>query len=238
MKKFIMNIQGTDIKCTLEYKKRKTLSIEIHPTGEIKVKVPLGVSESRAKELIFTKESWIISKIEKFNELNKCKKVINYEDGDRILFLGIEYKLRTVINKQYRKSSVEVIGKEIIVLCSSNEKEKIKLALEKWYRKKALENILNRVDNYVIYFNAKPNSVRVKTQKRRWGSCSYKDDLMFNWKLIMAQQNVIDYVVVHEMCHINHKNHSKAFWENVEQVMPNYKGYKQWLKEHGYALEL
>lgn len=238
MDKLIINIKGNDISLTIEYKKRKTLSIEVHPTGEVKVKAPIGVSEERVKEFIKRKGAWIIGKVEKFQEINKNRKVITYESGDKILYLGREYNLRIVNNKQYKKSSVEVLGDKIIVLCVSKEMEGVKLALEKWYRKKALENILHSIDGYVRCFNTKPKSIKIRAAKTRWGSCSYKDDLMFNWKLIMAPQQVIDYVVVHEMCHMNHKNHSKDFWENVEKIIPKYKEYQLWLKTYGYKLDL
>lgn len=81
-------------------------------------------------------------------------------------------------------------------------------------------------------------SVGVKTFKSRWGSCTVKDEILFNWKVIQAPQRVVDYVVTHELCHLKHHDHSAAFWHSVERVMPDYLACKDWLKHLGPQLEL
>ena len=78
--------------------------------------------------------------------------------------------------------------------------------------------------------------ITIREQKTRWGSCSSKGNLNFNWKLILAPPEVLDYVVVHELCHLKKMNHSKAFWDEVGKVMPEYETYKLWLKENGWKL--
>ena len=82
------------------------------------------------------------------------------------------------------------------------------------------------------------NRITIRDQKTRWGSCSAKGTLSFNWRLMLAPPAVLDYVVVHELCHLTHMNHSKAFWALVESVCPDYRTHRRWLKEHGQELVL
>lgn len=97
----------------------------------------------------------------------------------------------------------------------------------------ALEKIPERVRYYAEIMKVSYGRITIRNQKTRWGSCSGKGNLNFNCLLMLAPEKVIDYVVVHELCHLIEMNHSKAFWEQVERVMPDYKVQKQWLKDHG-----
>ena len=101
------------------------------------------------------------------------------------------------------------------------------------YKAKALEVLKKRVDHYAGLCNLMYKNIRVGEAKTRWGSCSSKGTLVFNWKLILMPRNVLDYLVVHELMHIKQQNHSKKYWQEVESVMPNYKQEERWLKEHG-----
>ena len=84
--------------------------------------------------------------------------------------------------------------------------------------------------------NLYPKKVKVRSYKNRWGSCAYNGDISYNWKLIMLPEKIIDYVIVHELAHTIHRNHSKDFWSSVESIMPDYNEHKQWLKVNGYKL--
>ena len=86
--------------------------------------------------------------------------------------------------------------------------------------------------------NVRYNSVKIKNYKSRWGSCSSKGDIFFNWKIIFAPENIIEYLVVHELSHLIYFNHSKLFWNKVEELQYNYKENRKWLKENGYKLDL
>lgn len=117
-----------------------------------------------------------------------------------------------------------------------------RLALEKRYRTAAKEYIPKRVAYYVSHYDTlftnRYSRITIRDQKTRWGSCSSKGTLSFNWRLMLAPPAVLDYVVVHELCHLTHMNHSKDFWRCVEWILPNYKEQKKWLKEHGHELTL
>ncbi len=116
------------------------------------------------------------------------------------------------------------------------------LALEKRYREAAKAYIPKRVAYYAeAYSHIIPpavSSIAIRSQKTRWGSCSSRGTLSFNWRLMLAPPAILDYVVVHELCHLRHMNHSKDFWACVETILPDYKAHRKWLKEHGHELTL
>lgn len=110
--------------------------------------------------------------------------------------------------------------------------------LKKKYKATAKRYFYERVEYYLPMTGGAYSSIRVADQKTRWGSCSSNGVLSFNWRLMLAPPRVLDYVVVHELCHLTHMNHSKNFWSMVESVYPNYKEYENWLKENGHKLVL
>lgn len=122
---------------------------------------------------------------------------------------------------------------------SFTEAERKRLqTLEKRYRNTARNLFETRVAYYHALTRGNYTSITIRDQKSRWGSCSSRGTLSFNYRLIFAPPKVLDYVVVHELCHLTHMNHSKDFWNMVEQIMPDYKIYKTWLREHGQELNL
>ena len=110
--------------------------------------------------------------------------------------------------------------------------------LDKRYRNAARHLFQERVAYYHSHTGGNYTSITIRDQKSRWGSCSSRGTLSFNYRLIFAPPKVLDYVVVHELCHLTHMNHSKDFWNMVAQIMPEYKVYKTWLREHGQELHL
>lgn len=111
-------------------------------------------------------------------------------------------------------------------------------ALERRYRNAARAQITARVVYFHTYMGGHYTSITIRDQKSRWGSCSSRGTLSFNYRLIFAPPHVLDYVVVHELCHLTHMNHSKDFWNMVASYMPDYKVCKLWLREHGHELNL
>ena len=110
------------------------------------------------------------------------------------------------------------------------------LALEKRYRDAAHNYIPERVKFYHQFTGGNYHKVTIRDQKTRWGSCSASGTLSFSFRLMMAPPRVLDYVVVHELCHLTHMNHSKEFWNMVESILPDYKEHRKWLKENGHTL--
>ena len=124
----------------------------------------------------------------------------------------------------------------LLVVAPFAEKTVIKDAVEKWYRERAREVITDKVTYFQQFIEKPVGEIRIKEQKSRWGSCSSQGNLNFNWKIVMAPDEIIDYLVVHELCHRLHMNHSKEFWDSVGKIIPDYKQREKWLKENGNLL--
>lgn len=129
--------------------------------------------------------------------------------------------------------------KEDLSLARQLEKSDPRLSyLEKKYRQAAKQYIYERVEYYLPLIGGHYSSIRIGDQKTRWGSCSSNKTLSFSWRLMLAPPRVLDYVVIHELCHLTHMDHSKDFWALVASVDPDYKEHRQWLKENGDKLLL
>lgn len=164
-----------------------------------------------------------------------------YCSGEEYLLLGEKYSIE--IRKVNAKERISIRAsegeqKKWLLQTPSMSKKIIREAIVQWYRYQARKIICERVDFYQSYINEEIGMIRIKEQKTRWGSCSSKHNLNFNWKCIMAPIEMVDYIVVHELCHLKQMNHSKAFWSEVEKILPDYKIRDKWWKEHGKELEL
>jgi predicted metal-dependent hydrolase len=159
-----------------------------------------------------------------------------------ILLQGIEYKLS--IRKYPGKVPKVFLRDSYFEVCINrnstieDSRTAIEQALVSWLLRKAEEVIDERLKYYRDIVGVSYNRFCIKAQKTRWGSCSSKGNLNFNWRLIMAPQWVLDYVIVHELSHLRHMNHSKEFWNTVANYMPEYKKAVAWLKENGGSLKL
>ncbi|MGE5629987.1 MAG: M48 family metallopeptidase [Caulobacteraceae bacterium] len=123
--------------------------------------------------------------------------------------------------------------------CCGIEREKaVRSAFSDWFSRKAAGLIYERVEFYKAIIGVKYNRIGIKSQKTRWGSCSSKGNLNFNWRLAMAPEWIMDYVIIHELCHLIHMNHSKEFWGTVASYMPDYEKAIIWLKENGGKLKI
>lgn len=220
--------------------KSKYIRINVYP-GEVVVTSPVKVPESEAERFLKSREQWVIKKLGEF-EISGIKQYGSYgfNGGEELPFLGRVMSL-LVVESDCRRTDVTVSDDRIIVYVNNSlEREarnkEIRSALEKWYIEKARKIILDRLKFFQKKLGVEYNSIRIKNQKTRWGSCSRKKNLNFNWKLLLAPAEIIDYVIVHELCHLRYMNHSDKFWAAVEQVFPSYKEHRKWLRENGRFL--
>nr|WP_312290754.1 SprT family zinc-dependent metalloprotease [Clostridium chromiireducens] len=177
-----------------------------------------------------------------------CKIISNEKNKKITIDLVVEQSYEELIlNNEYTNiNNIEMLGNKLEKTISSNkifiintntmDNEKIKMALEKWYRAETLKIVQKRIDFYAVNFKDRVTEIRVKEQKRRWASCTGKNAILFNWRCSMARADVLDYIVIHEMCHMDHRNHSKYFWNRVSEIMPDYKEKHEWLRKNGINL--
>lgn len=222
----------------LIYRKRKTMSIEVETTGEVTVIAPVGTSTEDIMEKVKSRAGWIVSKQYESKFINDTK--INREavSGESYMYLGRNYSLDIRVDENIDNISVKLFQGKFVVNTYIKDEDLIKKAMENWYREKTLAKVKERVSYYSSYFNDEVTDVKVKEQKKRWASCTSKNELLFNWRCVMAPVFVLDYIVVHEMCHMEYKNHSKDFWNRVYAVMPDYEVRKSWLKNNGIKMDI
>ncbi len=222
----------------VEFRKRKNLTIEVEPSGKVKVISPLGVSEDAILNKVKTKSNWIVQKQYEVKNININKIKREVVNGESYLYLGRSYSLQLVIDENTKDIDVKLSRGKFVVITYTKDEEIIKGALEKWYREKTLKKVKERIKYYEPYFKNKVTNIKVKEQKKRWASCTKNNELLFNWRSVMAPSNVLDYIIVHEMCHMNYKNHSKEFWNNVFEILPDYEVRREWLRNNGIKMDL
>lgn len=213
--------------------RRKSMALVIRQ-GEVIVRIPTKLAVSSAQNFVDKKRDWIKQKLSE----HPIRKEKIYADGESLLFRGKTYELG--IHTASTENDIQQVDERIQIHTKKNEISEIavKSQLEKWYRLQASEILRSRFFELAVTHHFTPKSLAIKTYKARWGSCYRSGDIQLNWKLIMAPDMVIDYVILHELCHLKHHNHSKAFWQLVADVCPTYKEHKLWLKQNGDNLSL
>lgn len=241
-----VNFRGIDIKVILVYKNRKNISIKIDPFGKVIVMSPPKISKKIIKDIIIEKGDWILKKSEKYKGREEVYEQRMFIIGEKFLYLGEEYHLviKEMLKDSVKKSNCKITINEyeIIVQTNDTSTDFIKKSLKSWYKIESERLVLERIDflklNYEIMKQLVPASVKVKEQKKRWGSCTSQKNIYINSKISMAKLDVIDYVIIHEFSHLVHMNHSKKFYDLVKSIMPDYKDKENWLKINGYKITI
>ena len=216
--------------------RRKTATVKV-VEGQVSVVVPQRTSKAKVDELIAKKTRWIREKLLLQREHHPPKRK-EYVSGECFTYLGRNYRLK--IDSSSTKSVKLKNGQLVIEVPPSVQKrdQYVHTALEEWYREHALEKFREKVERYAKQVGVNPSSVGIKTFSGRWGSCNSKGHLEFNWKIILAPNRIVAYVVVHELCHLHHHDHSPEFWKCVERMFPDYSECKDWLKVNGRTLQV
>lgn len=161
---------------------------------------------------------------------------LKLENGDVLYYLGDKRTL-TVIREPRSRAKVKcVMDRLLLWIPYEADYEYKRKQLEKWYRKEAFAVFSQKAAGYAEVLKVHFKNIRIKDQKSRWGSCSGRGNLNFNWRILMAPEPVCDYVIIHEVCHLIHLDHSPGFWSLVESLCPGYRQYKKWLREEGGGL--
>lgn len=215
-----VEIENEMIKFDVQYGKRKKLSIHIDSFGFITVKASKGTSEEMIISAIESKGKWILAKIHEIEATREIPQAREYHAEGKFLHLGKEYFLHELI--EIRELDEEVLKRK----------------LKKFYVTSCKMIVEERIKIYQKQLKVKPKIIEIVESKVKWGSCSSDRKLTFNYRLAMAPIEVIDYVIVHELCHLLHMNHDRSFWRRVGSIMPDYKEKEEYLARHGYSMSL
>jgi predicted metal-dependent hydrolase len=215
---------------------RKTAAIKVEE-GRVCVLVPNSATPTKVEELVTKKTRWIREKL-LLQQNFQAPKRKEYVSGECFTYLGRNYRLRVEPGSSGRVGLKD--GRLLVHIPPSVRKQDhyIRNALTEWYRECAQAKLQEKVNRYAKIVRVTPSSVGIKTFKGRWGSCSHAGHIQFNWKIIIAPNRIVDYVVVHELCHLIEHNHSPQFWKCVERVFPDYRKCKGCLKDNGRTLTL
>ena len=221
-------------------RRKKTVSITIDPDDSVRVSAPLRTPNAEIESIVRKRADWILAKLAE--ERPKEPEPRQLVTGEKLYYLGHELTLVVQLTTD-EEPSVSLEAHSLRVECPSWVPEEhrayaIRQVLVLWYKQQAAELLQESVERWQPRVGTSPARISIGDQKTRWGSCSSKGSLRFNLRLAMAPQALIDYVTVHELCHLLEGNHSAAFWEQVARVLPDYEARRRRLREMEPVLTL
>jgi hypothetical protein len=205
--------------------RRKTIALIVERDGSLTVRAPLKTSQRLIDAFVNEKRAWI-----ELRQEQACKSYLpphRYEEGETFYYLGQAHPLCYVLDQ---RPALVLDGVFRLDRRLRSTAERVFIA---WYRKQARALIRQRLDQLAAQHGFHFERMRITSARTRWGSCSARGTLSFSWRLVMAPPAAVDYVVLHELVHLQHPNHSSAFWSRLEALMPDYKTHRSWLKKNG-----
>ncbi len=216
----------------IRYSKRKTLNISVERDRTVIIRAPENLPLEKIEEIVQSKRNWIKDKINHAQKYPVDFKAKEFVSGETLLYLGRNYQLM-VVDEHFEG----VRFNQSFTISKSNQKNANQLFKE-WYLVKALEKIEPLAKKYATNLGVKYNECKTSEMRYRWASCTPKNNILFNWRIIKAPMYVLEYLVAHELVHLIESNHTPEFWNILSIQIPNYEKAKKWLKENGQLLEI
>jgi predicted metal-dependent hydrolase len=214
--------------------RKKTIAFKVSD-GSASVVVPKNLSYQDVVSLVKKKQRWIKEKLNIQQSLPELK-IRNFIPGEYFDFLGQSCPLNIEKASQPHLIFQDEIFTAYVRNPEVDNARVIKSLFKKWYQGQAEKILLDKTELYAKIIGVNPGRISFKSFKSRWGSCSINGDLQYNWRIVMAPEEIINYLVVHELCHILHHNHSSVYWRTVARFYPEYKQSRAWLKINGRLL--
>ena len=208
--------------------RRKSADIRVEE-GAVSIVVPSDTPLEKIDQLLVNKRRWIKEKIALHQQAAPASNR-EFVSGEAFPYLGRNYRLKIETGAF---SPVKLLhGRLLVTLPQSTQRPlMVRNALVRWYKRQAEQKIKEKVTRYAPVVGVSPMGVGIRTFKSRWGSCTAKGKLEFNWQIMMAPNRMVDYVVMHELCHLIRHDHSPEFWAELGRVMPDYQQCREWLRE-------
>jgi len=215
--------------------RRRTIAICIERDGRVVVRAPAKTARDALHQFVREKRPWIKKKLLQIRQEQTDAHPRAFVSGETFFYLGDNYPLK-ITHSPNGTPPLAFIGGEFQL----NERFKgdRKALFVVWYKKQAETLIRQRIDRYREVMDIPSVQARITSAKYQWGGCSSRDRITFSWRIVLAPLPLVDYVVVHELAHLRERNHSSNFWKIVEAVLPDYRVRRQWLREHGYLLDV
>lgn len=209
--------------------KRRTIALIVEDNGSLTVRAPMRMSAVLIQEFVAKHANWVEKKRAETRAMTPAQPK-QYQPGEKFLHLGREYALEIVQDQQKN------LVLEDHFLLAESARDNAELVFQNWYRQQAGLIIPERVKLFANKHAFHYDRIRITSARTRWGSCSTKGTLSFSWRLIMTPLDVVDYVIIHELAHTVHHNHSKRFWGVVEKLLPDYRERRKRLKQYGQEM--
>ena len=226
-----MTLNGLDIN-VIRSPRKKSMHIVIERDGTVSVQVPENIEDERILSILQAKEYEIHKKLLYWKELNKEHIERPFVSGQSFMYLGKNYNLQLVTGQ--KRNLIFKDGKFLLSEKCTFPRD----AFVKFYKKQAKLKIEERLLLYQNTINKLPGKVVIRELPTRWASCTPAGNIYFNWKCVMAPMVVLDYLIIHELVHLEHPNHSRAFWDKVSTICPSYQQQETWLKRNGVRMTI
>lgn len=226
-----------DITYEVVRSRRKTADVVVERDGRVLVRAPRHIEDARIERIVEGKRYWIHETLAEWRDLNATRVVREFRNGEGFLYRGRSYRLSLVdqADALTLKNGRFYLNRDLV---DSGGVRAAQEAFQRYYTSRGQEWITGRVNYCAPKVGVVPGKTSVRDLGLRWASCSAKGDLAFHWKCMMAPATIIDYVVVHELCHLHHADHTSAFWNEVDKVMPDHRERKDWLRKNGASMDL
>ncbi len=220
---------------------RNSAEVALDPELGVVVTCPNDLDENQVENLVIKKAPWILQKL-KFTREGVAKPSIReYVSGETYHYLGRRYRLKVIEDESISPYEVKLRAGRFRIrvppFSEENSREiVVPSALRWWFSNKAEKKLLERAKLYSSKIGVAPKKIVIKNQMKRWGSCTKDGVVHLNWRIIMAPMSVVDYVVAHELIHVDIDSHSKEFWKTLRTILPDYERRKEWLRVNGPSL--
>lgn len=234
----------TSFSYSLEFQeKSKDVAISVGLGEGIRVSAPIGIELTQLDKILYKKAPWIIKKKAALEEIEVPAAPKEFISGEKFSYLGRNYRLK--VHRYYNIKNTTLNFKqgrfiaEVPASMADSEKEtNLKLSFKDWYTLHGSKKVEERLQIYCPKMQLEPSDVVIKEQQKRWGTCTSDGTIYLNWRIMMAPMQIIDYVLVHELAHLKHQNHSPEYWRFVRSILPDYEHRKEWLRINGPTLIL
>lgn len=207
--------------------KRNRVAIHVHPDGSVQVDAPENADMVRVKQAVLKRARWILKHVDEAERRKEHVLPREYVSGESHFYLGRRYMLKVVFDLGAAED-VKLVGGKFLVWTHERSADRVRRLLNHWYRNHAREYFARRLDAVVdrIKWLKEPPGWRLLAMKKQWGSCSPKGVLSLNPYLVKAPMECVDYVLIHELCHLREHNHSKEYYSLLEEIIPEWKPVK------------
>ena len=230
--------RNKDVDYTVVRSRRTTADIVIERDGRVLVRAPESIPDERIEDMVEAKRYWIYKNLAEWRDLNATRVLREYRNGEGFLYLGRAYRLLLVADQAeplLLKNGRFCLRRDLV---ERGDIEAARAAFRDYHIARGRERITQRVSYYAPKVGVTPSDIDIRELGNRWASCYANGNLAFHWKCMMAPQTIIDYIVVHELCHFHYRDHTDAFWNEVDKVLPVYRERKEWLRRHGAGLDV